>query len=376
MCRAHVGRVNGTLHTVRYFEVYLGNTQSSTSFLPLHVCTPVQLVDTRTDLPLGYPILIVTVAMAGHGSEIFVVGASNMDLIAYVPRFPKEGETLHGSKFETGFGGKGANQAVMAAKLGGAVGMLTCVGDDAFGPDTVENYKKNGVNCKHVYTIGGVATGVAPIFVNEQGQNCIVIVNGANDRISTNHVDIAKDAITSAKVLVCQLEIPVETSMEALKIAKGAGVMTIFNPAPARADLPDELFKSCDIIAPNEPEAELLTGEKVDSKEGALRAAKVLLDKGCSTVLMTLGSRGCLLVSHENVDDPLFIPVPQETVEVKDTSGAGDCFIGALAFYISKGFALPEACRRACFCASVSVGGEGTQSSFPSRSALPEEIRG
>ena len=306
--------------------------------------------------------------------EVFVVGASNIDLIAYVPRFPAEGETLHGSKFETGFGGKGANQAVMAAKLGGTVGMLTCVGDDTFGKDTVGNYEKVGISTKHVHTIGNTATGVAPIFVNDAGQNCIVIVNGANDRITKEHVRGATSEISAAKAVVCQLEIPVEVSLEALKVAKENNTLTIFNPAPARADLPNDIFQACDIIAPNEPEAELLTGEKVDSSEGAVRAARKLIDKGCKTVIMTLGKRGCLILSKDDLDSPTFVGVPQKDDDVKDTSGAGDCFIGSLSYFIGKGLELPEACRRACYCATISVGGEGTQSSFPSKDDLPSDV--
>ena len=139
--------------------------------------------------------------------------------------------------------------------------------------------------------------------------------------------------------------------------------------------MPDEIFQSCDIIAPNEPEAELLTGEKVDSTEGALRAARKLIEKGCKAVIMTLGSRGCLLLSKDKLDKPNFVEVPQKDVSVKDTSGAGDCFLGSLSYFIGRGLEVPEACRRACFCATISVGGEGTQSSFPNIDDLPNEIR-
>ena len=305
--------------------------------------------------------------------DVFVVGASNMDLVSYVPRFPKEGETLHGSKFETGFGGKGANQAVMTAKLGGRVGMLTCVGSDSFGSDTIKNYESHGVDCTHAHQIAGMATGVAPIFVNEKGENCIVIVNGANDAVTKEHIQNAKEEISKSTFVVCQLEIPVEMSLEALRVAREVGTKTIFNPAPARATLPEEIFSLSDIIAPNEPEAELLTGEKVDSTEGAVRAAKKLLEKGCGMVLMTLGSRGCLLLDSKE-SEPIFIPVPQQEVKVKDTSGAGDCFIGSLAFFLAKGIPIQDACSRACYCASVSVQGNGTQSSFPSSKEIPDDI--
>ena len=224
-----------------------------------------------------------------------------------------------------------------------------------------------------VHQIPNTATGVAPIFVNDKGENCIVIVNGANDLVTKEHVHNAKGEIGRSKFVICQLEIPVEISLEALKLARAAGVGTIFNPAPARSDLPDEIFSLSDIITPNEPEAELLTGEKVESEEGAIRAAKKLLEKGCGKVLMTLGSRGCLLLEKED-SKPTFISVPQNDVKVKDTSGAGDCFIGSLSYFLAKDIPIKDACRRACYCASVSVQSNGTQSSYPNKDQIPKDI--
>ena len=175
-------------------------------------------------------------------AKVIVFGGINMDLFAYIPRSTREGETITASSIEFYLGGKGANQAVMTAKLGGKVGMLSCVGDDSFGTDTIKNYKDNGVDCKHVHQISNMATGVAPIFVNENGENCIVIVNGANDLVTKQHVHNAKEEISQSQFVVCQLEIPVEISLEALKVAREVGTKSIFNPAPARSDLPSEMF--------------------------------------------------------------------------------------------------------------------------------------
>jgi ribokinase len=304
---------------------------------------------------------------------IFVVGSSNMDLLAYVPRFPKKGETLHGSKFATGFGGKGANQAVMAAKMGANVGMMTCVGDDLFGKDTLANYKRCGVDTRYVHVSkSGTATGVAPITVTDQGENSIVIVNGANDELSVEHVQEAKAALQSAKVVICQLEIRVEVSLEALKIAKAGGAtLTIFNPAPARPDLPAAIFGVSDIICPNETEAEILTGISVSTEGGAVKAANRLVEMGCRSVVMTLGERGCLIV--EGGKSPVFVAVPVKVKPV-DSSGAGDCFLGTLAFCLAEGDTLQEACRRANHVAALSVTKPGTQTSYPSAKDLPANI--
>lgn len=299
-------------------------------------------------------------------SRICVVGAANMDLISYVPRLPRMGETLHGSRFHMGFGGKGANQAVMAAKLGARVSMVSKLGRDVFGENTLENFRSYDIDCTHVLFTDAAFSGVAPIAVDEQGNNSIIIVTGANDLLSIEDIEAARPTITAAQILVCQLETPLDTTLAALRIARQEGVKTIFNPAPGRAGLPEELFPLSDILCPNESETELITGLPVGSIEEAVSAARALLAKGAGTVILTLGERGSLLVSEGKTEH-----IPARKVKTLDSTGAGDAFIGSLAYFVAAGKALPEAIRRANGIAAISVQASGTQSSFPNAADLP-----
>ncbi|MBI1258419.1 MAG: ribokinase [Chloroflexi bacterium] len=296
--------------------------------------------------------------------KICVVGSSNTDLVARTPRMPVFGETLHGHSFHIGFGGKGANQAVMAARLGGQVSMVTKLGRDTFGQDTLANYREQGIETTYVMFDDEVASGVALILVQENsGQNSIVIANGANGTITLADVRAASDAITSAQVLVCQLEIPLAASLEAFRIAKEKGsIQTIFNPAPA-ADLSDELLSLTDILIPNEVEAEMLVGFKVDNNDTATKAARELQQRGPQTVIITLGSRGVLIseVGH----DPQVIAA--EKVQAVDTTGAGDAFVGSFAYLLAAGRSTVDAARGASAIATRSVLKPGTQMSFPWR---------
>jgi len=303
--------------------------------------------------------------------KICVVGACNLDLISYVPRLPRLGETLHGTRFQMGFGGKGANQAVMAAKLGGDVAMVTKLGQDVFGRDTQDNFERWNVNTDHVHFTDQAFSGVAPISVDPEGHNSIVIVTGANDLLTEEEIEAARSVISEAKILVCQLEVPLDTSLAALRIARQEGVTTIFNPAPAREGLPDELHRLSDIFCPNESETELLTGMKVETMEEAEAAARALLNKGAGTVILTLGERGSLLVT-ENTSEH----VPVQPVKAVDTTGAGDSFVGSLAFFLAAGEPVVQAMKRANDIAAVSVQSPGTQTSFPDAKDLPDEIIG
>ena len=219
--------------------------------------------------------------------RVCVVGAANIDLISYVPRLPHVGETLHGTQFRMGYGGKGANQAVMAAKLGSNVTMVCKLGRDVFGEGTLENLRSMGVDAAHVTFTDEAFSGVAPIAVDAEGRNSIIIVTGANDLLSSDDLERARPAIAAADVLVCQLELPVETSLAALRIAREEGARTIFNPAPARPDLPEELYRLSDVICANEPETALLT-----EMQAGEEAARALLGRGTRTVVLTLGERG------------------------------------------------------------------------------------
>lgn len=287
--------------------------------------------------------------------KVCVVGAANIDLISYVPRLPRLSETLHGTRFQMGYGGKGANQAVMAAKLGARVTMVTKLGRDVFGEGTLANFRELGVDTEHVLFTDEAFSGVAPIAVDPDGHNSIIIVTGANDLLSDEDIERARPAIRAASVLVCQLEIPLEVSLAALQVAREEGVTTIFNPAPARDELPEEIYRLSDVLCPNEPETELLTGRTAGEE-----AARQLLDRGAGSVILTLGERGCLVVTPNSTSH-----VGVEPVEAVDTTGAGDAFVGSLAYFLAAGKALPEAAERANRIAAISVQGRGTQTSFP-----------
>lgn len=302
--------------------------------------------------------------------KLCVVGASNIDLISYAPRLPKLGETVPGTRFQMGFGGKGANQAVMAAKLGAAVTIVTKVGDDLFGRDVRQNYAGLGMDTTYVSTAAESFTGVAPIWVEEaSGNNAIIVALGANDLLSPTDVEQARPALSRADVVVCQWEIRSETVLAALRMAHAAGVTTVFNPAPVRGDLPAEIYAVTDIFCPNESETEALTGMPVGSLEEATAAARALLGRGLHTVILTLGERGSLLVTPDRVEH---VPAPQ--VRAVDTTGAGDAFVGSLATFLAAGKSLPVAMGRANRIAAISVQGTGTQSSFPAAADLPAEL--
>lgn len=305
-----------------------------------------------------------------HGGEplICVVGASLVDLIAYVPRLPRVGETLHGNDFRIGNGGKGANQAVMAAKLGAAVSMVTRVGSDVFGDRMLENFRDCGIDTTHVLLTDDAPSGVAPIAVGPNGDNAIIIVTGANDRLTPDDVERARPVIAAAAVLVCQLEIPLAATEAALRIAREESTLTILNPAPALADLPPDLFGLADVFCPNEPETELLLGHPL-AAGGEADAAAGLAARGAGAVIITLGERGCLVHA-----DGVTTRLPADAVEARDTTGAGDAFVGSLAYFVARGETLVEAAARANHVAAISVQAPGTQTSFPSAKSLPARI--
>ena len=314
----------------------------------------------------------------GGGGSIVVVGASVMDMIAYVPRLPALGETLLGTDFQTGFGGKGANQAVAAAKLGGACHMVTKLGADSFGRDTLENFRAHGVGVKHVLSsdAGGAPTGVAPISVDANGDNSIVVVMGANGELTEAEVEAARPAIREAALLVVQLEVPLALSMVAMRVAREEGVATVLNTAPAQADLPDALLALADIVCPNQTEAALLTGLPAGTAAEAEAAAHAISLRLGGTagrhVIVTLGGDGALWLDcaagvAEHVAGTADKP--------RDTVGAGDCFMGAFAYFVAaEGAPFREAIRKANVVAGNSVTKPGTQISYPSRDELPAEL--
>lgn len=258
-------------------------------------------------------------------NSICVLGSLNMDIVLKVERMVKSGETILAKGFDKIPGGKGANQAVAARRLGANVYMVGKVGNDDNGQKLVEALKNDNVNLEYLYTDEKEPTGMAIIPVDDEGNNSIIVVSGSNMTITSEDIKKSEKAIVNSKVLITQFETPVEGSIEAFKMAKEKGVITILNPAPARK-VPEELLKYTDIIAPNETEAYELTGIKVDSKDKIKEAAKTFLDKGVKFVIITLGERGAALVSKDE-----FCIVPAHKVKAIDTTAAGDSFIGGVA---------------------------------------------
>jgi ribokinase len=291
--------------------------------------------------------------------RICVVGSSNIDLFFRTPRLPQPGETLVGRDWRLGYGGKGANQAVMAARLGAQVSMVSSVGKDFFGEGVLKNFRAEGIDAHHVSIDEERATGLASIVVDEEARNCILLIPGANQALTPQHVKEAAPAITKAHVLLCQLEVPVETTLEACRVADAAGVLTILNPAPALA-IPDELLALADYCIPNETEIELLTGLPAQNERQCEEAAQELLCRGAGAVLVTLGEKGTLIVEKKGTE-----LVPAIPVRPVDTTGAGDAFIGSLAVYLAQGSSLREAIMKANAVAALSVTRTGTQTSFP-----------
>jgi ribokinase len=296
--------------------------------------------------------------MDGPRPKICVVGGTNIDLIARVPRLPVLGETLVGRSFHLGYGGKGANQAVAAARLGAQVTVVTKVGGDVFGEGAVRNYQAEGIETAYILVDRERFSGVAPILVDDSAQNVIVVVPGANQALGPEDVQRASSAIRGAATVVGQLEVPLETTLEAFRIAKTSGVRTILNPAPA-APLPDALLALTDVCVPNEPEAAQLSGRPVTEPA---EAARWLLGRGPRAVIVTLGAAGALVL-----DDGGATRIPPVPVDAVDPTGAGDAFIGSLAVFLAEDLSLRTAARWANALAALSVTRIGAQESLPRR---------
>lgn len=293
--------------------------------------------------------------------KITIVGSNNQDLVTYMDQMPQKGETIFGKDFEMGFGGKGANQAVAAARLGAEVTMVTKVGDDLFGPETIQNFEEHGINTQFIETAAGVSSGVAPIFVNEEGDNWILVVKGANNHVDEALVNRAMSEIADSDFLVLQLEIPKSTVYHAIDRAHERDVPVILNPAPAD-ELDMERLRKTYILAPNQTELEQISGTRVDSTERAEEAARDLVNRGIEHVLVTLGERGSLLV-HEGGSAHIDV----QEVQPQDTTGAGDAFIGSLSVFLGEGRSLTDAIQAANRYAALSTTRRGTQKSFLSR---------
>ena len=292
-------------------------------------------------------------------SKIAVVGSNMMDLITYVNRMPLRGETIEAPTFEMGHGGKGANQAIAAARLGSEVAMVTRVGDDAFADATIANFERNGIDASHVLRTPGRSSGVAPIFVEPSGENSILIVKGANADLSAADVDAAAPLLAGCQLILMQMEVPVETVYHTVRVAKTLGVPTLLNPAPAAADLDAARLADLAFLTPNETELATLTGLPVNSEAEAEAAARTLIARGIGTVVVTMGGRGALLVDAGGARHNA--PVKVEPV---DTTGAGDAFIGAFAHFHTEGLPVFEALGEAAKYAADSITRRGTQRSY------------
>uniref|UniRef100_A0A3P8U7L7 Ribokinase n=1 Tax=Amphiprion percula TaxID=161767 RepID=A0A3P8U7L7_AMPPE len=258
--------------------------------------------------------------MTEEAIDVVVVGSCMTDLVSQAPRLPRAGETIHGHKFFIGFGGKGANQCIQAARLGVKTAMVCKVGKDFFGDNYIQNFKDNGVYTDFVGQTSDAATGAASITVNDAGENAIVIVAGANMLLGREELQKALPAISHAKVLVCQLEISPQMSLQALRMARNSRVKTIFNPAPAIPDLDPDFYKVSDVFCCNESEAKLLTGSSVTNVEEAHRAGQELLKRGCGSVIITLGPQGSVVLKAQESTSK-HIPVTAATAV--DTTRTG-----------------------------------------------------
>lgn len=290
--------------------------------------------------------------------KITVVGSLNMDLVVTTPRIPALGETILGSGFFTAPGGKGANQAVAAARLGGMVSMIGCVGNDLFGRELLQNLAGNGVNIEHIRQLNGTPTGIAMITVKD-GDNFIIVDPGANAGLTPVMIDGVEELIKECFIVVIQLEIPLETVEKSINLAKKHGVKVLLNPAPA-VDLPDELLQKVDIITPNEKECERLTGLAVNSVEDAKAALRLLKDKGIPQVLITLGAGGVVYNCGDEV-----VHKPARCVEAVDSTAAGDAFTGALAAALAAGEDIHSAVEFANAAGALTVTKSGAQQSLP-----------
>lgn len=297
-------------------------------------------------------------------TRVCIAGSSNMDLVTRVERMPVAGETILGKSFKTVFGGKGANQAVIAAKLGADVSMIAKVGRDAFGEEYLKNFRAVGIRTDYIAVSETLPTGIAAITVDDESRNSIIVVAGANGEITVDDIESARPAIESADVALSQLEIPFPSVKRSFEIARGANVPTILNPAPA-ADLDPALYRLCDFFCPNEIEAAMMSGVTVHNAEDAAHAARVFLDRGAKSVLMTLGSQGSFYTDGK---EEIFVPAKK--VNAVDTTGAGDCFLGAFSAFYGGGDEIRVAIEKATAAASYSVTRPGAQPSYPTLADL------
>ncbi len=296
--------------------------------------------------------------------NIVVIGSSNVDMVIKGERIPKPGETIIGGNFHKAAGGKGANQAVAAARAGSNVTFIASVGDDIFGREAVERFKKDGINVDHIKIDPDHPSGMALILVDDKGENSIAVASGANMSLDEYDLKDAHDCIKDSQVVLMQLETPIRTIEAAATMAEKAGKQIILNPAPAQP-LSDNLLRKISILTPNESEAELLSGIKVENEDDAHRAAEVLIQKGVRVVMITMGKRGVLL--HTKTESKM---IPAFEVTAVDTTAAGDTFNGSLAVAIAEGKSIEDAIKFASAAGAISVTRMGAQPSAPRRNEI------
>lgn len=294
-------------------------------------------------------------------SIITILGSINMDLVTQVDHIPKVGETILGTNFKQIPGGKGANQAVAAARLGANVQMIGKVGNDTNGELLKTELKSNHVGTKHINNTSQDTTGIALITVEKSGNNSIVVISGANDLLQPIDVDSAMEELEETKILVSQLEVPIDTVQYAFKLAKSRGIFTILNPAPAKK-LDKEFIQYIDLLTPNETELELLSGVSIHSEEDIIKAANVLIDIGIKQLIVTLGEKGCMYID-ENGNKKY----KSHKVDAIDTTAAGDSFTAAIAVSLNEGKTIDESINFASRVGALTVSKFGAQSSLPYR---------
>ena len=302
--------------------------------------------------------------------DIAVIGSNMVDLITYINDMPKMGETLEAPDFKMGCGGKGANQAIAAAKLGASVMMLSKVGDDVFADNMIRNFQKFGIDTEFVEKVAGVSSGVAPIFVDKSSQNRILIIKGANSYLQPADIDRAEVRLKNCKLFILQLEIPLETVYYAIDFANKHNIPVLLNPAPASRELDINYACKCDFFMPNETELEILTGMPVETMEQIQVAANSLFAKGLKNLVVTLGEKGSVWFHDQHITH-----IAPYKVNAVDTSGAGDAFIGCFAHYYILTGDVEESMKMASAYSAYSVTGQGTQSSYPNKEMFEQFLQ-
>lgn len=296
--------------------------------------------------------------------KIVVIGSCNTDMVIKSDRLPVPGETVLGGAFMMNPGGKGANQAVAASRMGGNVTFISKTGNDLFGKQSIEMYGEENINTDYMFSDSHLPSGVALIMLDNNGENCIVVAAGANASLSPHDINMARNVIESADVILMQLEIPMETVEYVAKIAFQKGIKVILNPAPA-AFLSNELLKCLYAIVPNKTEAEMLSGVKVFDWDSARQAADIISAKGVNNVIITLGSKGSLIKEGNS-----YYEVPVEKIHAIDTTAAGDTFCGTLCVGLAEDLSMLDVVKMANKASGISVTREGAQSSIPYRKEI------